>query len=284
MKLLRSDQITPDATGLVCRQGRLVGAINALVLDSILVGAPIFWWMVGAPWFVWGGCALLALIVVPMLLGDLAAKFRDTNWLIWIRPEGVWINFRSYQDTGPLDVRTVVQLDYDEIEEAYRHIESYSTASGDGALVLHKVRSLEFRLVHSETDELQAALSENRRRKPPQRVVLGGIRISTRPSHYAVSLPAPDVLRVAWRGGVGSWVAPSLTNVLEKLQPYVCVAEVSRSKRGNWHDLSDADFDALVLELVEAGSRIEAIELLVRRRGYTTTEAHTFVEELNCRA
>ena len=283
MKLHLLDEVTPNASGLVCRQSRFAGILATIVFVGILVGAPIFWWNVQAPWIVWGGCGLLAILVVPILLGDLVAKFRPTNWLVWIQPDGMWINFRSYQDDGPTDVRTVLQLDYSEIAEARRHVETFSTPDSEGGSTRDKLQSLELQLTHDKTDELQAALSEDRRRTPTERVYLRFIRASSRPCHFAVSLPASDRLRIAWRGGKGSWVAPSLATVLRELDRHVRIAEPSRLDRPDWRQLNDEDFDALVLDLVHAGARLDATKLLVERRGYTTTEAHQFVKELSCR-
>lgn len=281
MQLHQLSTVTLNHTGLVCRQGRLMAALWTPLMALVLGGAPVFWWRVGSPWFVWGACALLAILVVPLLAGDLLSKFRATNWLLWIRPDGLWINFRSYQDRGPADTLTVVQLAYSEIADVRRHRESYTTPSNDTGVSTHwKLQYLDIRLKQPDLGELHDALFTNRWRKPLPYSVLGFIQVTTSPSHFPVSLAKPDVLRIAWRGGHGNWAAPSLRRVLQELRRHVTVAESSERQRDDWQEMDEAQLDDQILDLVQAGSRIDAIKLLVERRGYTTTEAHQFIEQL----
>jgi hypothetical protein len=280
MKLHRLDDVVLNDTGLICRQGRFVGTVNAIILSAVLIGATVFWWRVNAPWFVWGLCGLLSVLVVPLLIGDLLAKFRPTNWLVWIRPDGLWINFRSYQDRGPTDALTVVQFSYRDIAEAYPFTERYTASNGEGRTNFYTLKSLELRLRHADTQELQKAISENRRRTPTPLSYFGGIHVTTRPTQYPVSLPEDDLLRVQWRGKIGLWVAPSVSKALNELSKYVKIAEPIRLQGKEWREMTDEEFDAKVVELVQAGSRMDAIDLLVDRRGYSTTQAHQFIEEL----
>jgi hypothetical protein len=80
------------------------------------------------------------------------------------------------------------------------------------------------------------------------------------------------------------WAAPSLKRVLHELAQFVPVEEPRRLDRDNWRDLSPDELDDQVLALVQAGDRMAATQLLVRSRGYSTTEAHQFVNELHAKA
>jgi hypothetical protein len=279
MKLHRLCDVTPDGRGTLYRQGRLQGAIASLVFTLILGGAPILWYKVGAPWFVWVLCGALALLIVPMVIGDFLSKLRDTNWIVWLRPDGLWINFRSYQDRGTTDTETVVELDFAEIAEVRQTGDVYYTPSTEGGSVRHSVKSLEIVLAHDRTDELAAAMSLDRTRTPPQRWICG-VGVTTRPSHFPVSLPEPGQIRIAWRGGTGNWVAPSLRHVLRELAGLVRTGEATHTRRDDWRNLSDSAFDDQIMGLVQAGDKMSAVDMLVRRRGYSTTEARRFVEEL----
>jgi hypothetical protein len=281
MKLHKLEDISMNSDGLVCRQGRLMGVISAVVLAGAFVAAPLVWFALDAPWFVWGMCLLAACVVVPLVLADARSRFRDTNWLLWIRPDGIWINFRSYQDSGPIDAVTVVQIDYSEITEAYSLIETYSTPS-HRATTLHRLKSLNFLLNHDETEELQAAIAENRRREPLMRTLFPGIRTASKPTVFAVSMPVDHEIKINWRGGESHWTAPKLSQALAALSHYVTIGEPRRENAANWRKLSDEEFDAQVLSLVEAGSRLDAIKLLSQRRGLSTTAAHQFVDALHC--
>lgn len=281
MELHRPSDVSFGIDGLLCRQSRLMGAVGTLVMSGILGGAPVLFWALEAPALVWGGCAAVTLVVVLLLVHDLLAKFRPTNWLMWIGPDALWINVRSYQNGRLAEAATVARLEYAEVAGALRYIESYSTPTGSrGTSVQWKEMSLELRLKHAETGELRAALSEERRRWAPERVYFGFIRVASRASHHPVTLPADDVIRVAWRGGRGNHAVPSLETALDELGRRVTLAGTSRRDRADWDELSDAELNEQILHLVRTGARISAIRLLVRRRGYTTTEAHRFVEAL----
>src|SRR6185295_17673734 len=203
MRIVRYCDATLDGSGLVCRQGRLHGAVGLVLFSLILVGAPILWWRIGFgdPRIYCIVFALLAVLVIPILIGDFRARLRAGNWLVWIRHDGLWINFRSYQDQSSLDALAVVQLDYEEIVAVSQDVEIYSTPGSKGGSVRQKLQSLEIRLTHSITSELEAALSATRHHAQPERVYLGLIRVKSGVSHFPVSLPAADVIRVAWRGG-----------------------------------------------------------------------------------
>lgn len=283
MRLGRLADVRLDSTSLLCRQGRLMGGVGVLVLSLALTGAPVLWYYVDAPWFVWGVCALLAVVIVPMLLGDLRARFRPTNWLLWASPDGIWINFRSYQDEAPDETPAAVYLDYREIAAAREFVETYTTPSSPGNSTYWKVRSLELRLHEQATSELAAAISASRRRPQPQRVHLGFMRVTSRPTWFPVSVPEPGTIRIAWRGGQMGWAAPSLKRVLRELAQYVPVEESRRLDRDHWRSLSPDELDDQVLALVQAGDRMAAAQLLVRGRGYSTTEAHQFVSELHAK-
>jgi hypothetical protein len=279
MKLHRLCDVMPDGRGTLYRQGRLQGALASLLFTVVFGGAPILWYRVGAPWFVWAPCAALALVIVPLVLGDFLAKLRDTNWIVWLRPDGLWINFRSYQDRGSRDTETVIELDFAEIAEVRQAGEVYYTPSTEGGSVRQSIKSLEIVLTHDRTDELAAAMSLDRTKTPPQRWICG-VGVTTRPAHFPVSLPEPGQIRIAWRGGMGNWVTPSLRHVLRELGGLVRTGEAKHTQRADWQELTEAELDDQILRLVQAGDKMSAIDLLTSRRGYSTTEARRFVDEL----
>jgi hypothetical protein len=193
----------------------------------------------------------------------------------------VWINLRSYQDRGPADSQ-VVHLDLREIERAGPFTETYTTPGESRRSVEWKVRSLELHLTHQQTAELAAALTANRNR-PPSEQDYGALRVSTRASHFAVSLPSPGVIRIAWRGQ-SNWVVPSLQKVLDELSRHVRLAEPAEAVHADWKDLNESEIDQRVLDLVRSGDRVDAAQLLMRRRGLSATEAHRLIEGLSERA
>lgn len=272
MKLNTPKNMDPMA-GICCRQSPLRGLVGALIACALLIGATVLCWHLGSPWFVWGGCAVLAALIVPLMGADALAKFYSTNWLLWLRPDGLWINLRSYQNRHLPEAATVLHLPYAEIACAHRHKETWSTPRerASRASTSWRLESLELHLVSDDAHEIAAALADER-----------GRRATIKWTQQAVTVPAPGVVRIAWRG-YGNDVVPSLNRVLNELSQYVEVADPTRTDYADWSELSEAELDALVAQLVRSGDNLEASRLLVRRRGYSTTEAHKLVKELAAR-
>ena len=278
MKLYRLNEVVYDGSGRIFRQSRAMATVSAVVLGGAFGGAPFLWYFVGAPWPVCGLCGLLALFVVPVVCSDLRTKCCATNWLLWIRNDGVWINFRSYQDRGSTDVPIVAALGFAEISEARQLVERYTTPKNRGS-TLWTLKSLELTLSHDDTEALAAAMDAARHRPQPERSYFG-VRVTSHPTHYAVSLPTPNRLRLAWSGGVGNCVTPSLNVVIRELGFNVLIGDAVHRDRESWRHLADAEFDDQVLQLAQQGDTINAVRLLTIRKGYTTTEAKQVIDEL----
>jgi hypothetical protein len=258
-----------QVAGLCCRQAPLRGLVGSLIFCGILIGIVLLLWQQEFPWFVWGGFAVLAALLAPWILADALAKFRSTNWLLRIGPDGLSINLRSYQNRHLPGNATVVHLSYEEITSAHRHLETWSTPShpSSDAGTHWKQESLELSLVSGDTREIATALANER-----------GRRAAIKGPHQAVTVPTAGVVRVAWRGH-GNDVVPPLTRVLDALSRRVKVGETTRTDRAHWLKLSEAELDELVAQLVRSGDDLEAAQLLKRRRGLSATEAHKIVKE-----
>jgi hypothetical protein len=260
-----------QGAGVCCRQSPLRGAIGGLIVCAFLIGFVFLLRHRGVPWFVWGGCAVLAALLKHLFITDALAKFRRTNWLLWIRPDDLWVNLRSYQNYHLPDAATVLHLSYEEIAYAHRHLETWSTPSSAASTAgtRWKEESLELHLASGDTREIAQALADER-----------GRRAAIKGMHQSVTVPAPGIVRIAWRGH-GNDVVPGLGRVLDELSPYLKLADPTRTDRPSWHQLSEAELDALLAQLIRSGDRMAANELLIRRRGCSATEAHKLVEELD---
>lgn len=258
-----------QVTGMCCGQAPLRGLVGSLIFCAILIGLVFLLWQQGFPWFAWGWVAVFVALLVPWLLYDALAKFRSTNWLLWLGLDGLWINLRSYQNPHLPEAATVLHLPYEEIASARRHLETWSTPSEPSSTrgTHWKQESLELSLTSGETREIAKALADER-----------GRRAVIRGTHQAVTVPAAGVVRIAWRGP-GNDVVPPLTRVLDELSRRVKVDEPTRMDRAHWLELSEAELDELVAQLVRSGDDLEASQLLIRRRGCSATEAHKLVEE-----
>jgi hypothetical protein len=279
MRLYRDADVPEDEQALLCRQSRLAGVVRFLVFAAALGVAPVLGWKFDHPWVLWIGF-IVAAIVLPLMLVDMAALFRATNWLLRIGSDGVWINLRSYRDKVS-DAASVVRLDYPEIASAGRHTESYSTPSrmatgpgsyGDvGGSTAWRDEFLEIQLNHDHTDELQTALKNLRHPAVPDQ----GQSWQVRSRHFPVWLVGPAVIRIGWVSAHGHAVLPRMAQALVRLDGSVRVAEPSQRDRPNWRKLTAEQVDELARELVFAhGATFEATALLVRAGRVPYAEAN----------
>lgn len=251
--------------GLCCRQSPLRGAIGAVIFTAILTGGVFAAWYAGARWFLWGGGAVLVALFVPVAIRDVVAKFRPTNWVLWADFDGLWINLRSYARPAA-GAATVVRLKYEEIDHAHRHSDTWTGPSQNGS-VQWKLECLDLHLVGHDTRGLARALAEQ--------------RDSGQGAYPPVTLAGPGVIRVAWRGhGLGHDVAPALDKVLAEISPRVTVTDATRTDRPDWMNLNDAELDEQVEHLVRWSDQPAAVELLVRRRRCSRTDAYKLVTDL----
>ena len=125
MQIHPASDVIPDGRGFIARQSRFQGVVAAVVMTGILGGIPVVTWYFGAHWLLWTISGGIALLIVPLIVSDAAARFRRTNWLLWLDPDGLWINLRSYQTGHDGDPPTVVRLRYDEIASAAQRVETY---------------------------------------------------------------------------------------------------------------------------------------------------------------
>lgn len=284
MKLVCSSEVPVETPRLICRESRLLGVIRFLVWCGVLAAPAILGWLNGMPWVQWIFTILFA-TVIPMLLRDVLAQFRPTNWVLRITSDGVWINLRSYKD--PLWVAvSVAWLDYQEIASVGWHIEKYSTptemtgtsskghAGGD---TMWKDQYLEFRLNHEQTSDLAAALNHLRSLPVSGEQSSGQAHVGTR--HFTVWLVSPAVLRIIWTSGHGHVVAPPITSAINELETYAQRAQPTERVRPSWRKLTPPEVDELACELVIVhGAQAEAVALLVRAGGFTDAAARTIVE------
>jgi hypothetical protein len=277
MKRIPHSAVLFDGHGRLYRQGRLMAVLSTLVFGVIFAGIPCSLRYAGAPSPLWMLLAAGAAFMLYLFVQNLVATFRRTNWLVWISRDGLYINCRSYQDRSLGDPSCVVHIPYAEVAQVREHICQYTTPSSEGGSTHHRLRSLDIQLREPDASELAQALTESRQQAQPERVFLG-VKVRSQPTHFPISQPQPGLIRIAWRGGVGNWIAPSLKNALRELANYVPVAAATHTKHPNWSSLTGDELDAQLRDVLRAGGKIDAIKILVRRSGCSLTEAKQFIE------
>lgn len=279
MQLYFPDQIPGTIQGRVCRHSRVVAVVGVLLLFVFFVAVPTFliWQLEPAIWI--SGPALLFIGLILKWLAGMAIKaFRSTNWLMRIAPDGLWINLRSYLNRDFEPAATAVFVPYQEISSIGSHTVKRSERTDDGTTVWTD-RYLDIRLAEPVPEEVAAEISEERRRYKDHSHLGGFVTSKSRNHHVTVSVPRDDVLRVAWRTRF-DFVTPSLKRVLRELSGKCKVVDATVKDVADVEQLTGEEIDRLILDCVETGDRFGAMKLLREKRGYSTTEAKLFVDDL----
>lgn len=276
MKLYCNDEVA-GAQGLWCHQSRLAGVVGIFVWSGVLAIPIILGWHFQKSWPMWLS-AVLAVILIPLVLMDVAARFRATNWILLIGTDGIWINLCSYRDKVPA-VPSVVRIDFREIASAGKHVEAYSTPSAkpSAGTTVWRAQFLEIQLVHDHTDELIAALNNLRQQPEPEQQPSRQAPVRNGP--FPVWLVSSSVLRIAWLSGHGHAVAPRMARALARLETNVPITTPTRRDWPNWRQLTATEVEVLARELVHVyGDDFVATALLVRAGGLTHAEANTLMQ------
>jgi hypothetical protein len=261
---------------LVCRQVRW----NLIVLLAVFWAAPLGMRYIDGPrWLIVVATVLPALLTWP-LLSAWRKRGRPDNWVLAVHRRGLWLNLRDaeYHEAAPAE--TVAYLPYEEILSARRFIHRYTTPGSDGGSTSHRDVYLELRLSAEHAAELKAAIAAERGRDLPERRYLGGlVTARSRRVHSPVEVEAHDAVRIKFTTASNS-LRPSIKRALAALAEFMNVMPDEKPIALDWQNLQGPEFDEAIRRLVINGQKFDALELLRRRRGMTTTEAHHFIEEL----
>jgi len=274
MELLTSSAVAPDPTGdehvvYEARAGRMV---VWLVFTLAAVG-----WCV-VPFFVplgWIGslvmgvpCVLVSLALLPGIVRSATRRW----WIARVRRDELLLRIRSVLNSDlPETDATVVRIPRAAIarvrETRERHTVPGSSAERDRTDV---VRALDICLRDvAATGPLAAALAAERTRNGTRRGHFGA---------YPILLPAPGVMRVAWRTPTMR-LAPPLERALEALRAFAYPVATERLETDvDWTRLSEDEIDELVDACVAEGDEIEAMRLLRAARKIDLARAKSEVE------
>lgn len=251
-----------------------------LLLPVILTGICIAlgWALVSGylPCFFWASVAILAPLVPLVVAVNFLPALRPTNWVLKVRGDQLYVMLRNYRNRHfPDDDPVVASFDIGEIASVGKQEQRLSAPGSSAGREVHWTeRRLEIRLESPVPDEFRQALEAERRRKPPAE---GFIRAR---SYYPSPVSIDErTIRILWNGR-HDVVKPSIERALDMLGRLVDVHGTAVLDRREVEDLSNSEFDDLILELCQSGNRMAAAKLLRRHRGYSTTEAKQLVDEL----
>jgi hypothetical protein len=282
MQLYTPSEVPSLIQGRVCRQSRVV-AVVGFVLVVLMLGvlpAYIFWTANLSLWIL-VPIALVDGLLLKWLVTAQFNAFHCENWLLRIAPDGLWINLRSHHNRQFAPARTVLFVPYLEIagvnSRTVKRVER-----NNGRTTMWTDQFLDVRLHDAAPPEVATEISEERRRRTAGSHFGGFITSSGRNNHVPVTLPADDLLRLTWRGRF-DFVVPSLTKTLGELAAECTVDSPVVEEPVDRQTLSEAEVDRQILERVEHGDTLAAVQLLRDRRGMSLKQAKEFVDELTVR-
>jgi hypothetical protein len=282
MRLLYPQNVPQPLQGLVCRQSRLSTFLFTVLFLAMTAAVPaVMFWQARIWW--WLSAVVIVIVgwFAKILLVNVWRTMRSTNWLLYISPDCLWINIRSYANCDFAPAATVIQLPYEEIAHVRELIVKRAERNHEGNATWRE-RSLEIRLLSAVPDQVAAEIAEERRRRAGGIAFFGAVTFSHRTDMQSVTAPEKDLIRVAWRTRT-EWITPSLRRVFEALEGHVTIAAAETRDDSHADQMSGEELDRLILRSLESSDRMGALKLLQQSRGLSTTDAHRFVEELSAR-
>lgn len=182
---------------------------------------------------------------------------------------GVYLHFRSHLNHHlPSDDLTVAFIGFNEIRVARKVLERREMIDRDSdrpsrPRVTEQRRWLVELELSADTEALRSALAANlARRAPGERTWYGTSSVLFR--HYPARLSSPGRLEIDWRAACGP------DRFLDALRPRVFIGETATVEKElvEVKASSREQQENHLLELLEAGQKIEAVALARRLYGY----------------
>lgn len=258
----------------VFRHSPAAALFAGVCIINASIGLTVFGWQrdSGLAYYV-AGVLLVGLLVMHKFI---LARCRPSNWLVRMNDQGLFLQFRSYLNYHfPKDDLTVVFISYREIRSArlvderreipYRDLDQPLAEKSTEV----RRRLVEFDLA-TDTAALAQALLRELAKRPPN---------ATLYKDYPVRLSSPTCVEVDWNA------YPIAEVFLDTLRRYTNVAAPTLKSQdyGNLAEQSRENQEKHLLELIEAGSTIDAIYIARKLYSYDLTQARAFVEDLRKR-
>lgn len=210
--------------------------------------------------------------------GSVRAAGRASNWLLRASVDGLYIKYRSYLNHhfSP-DDPVVLFIPHHLVDTVRGHIRfgwTMRIGSQNSNRRVEQGRKQEFieiRLRKGADSQLvrDALLAERNRKSPGDDVV------KSWSGHYPVRLVADDMLRIDMSG-----VRPGMAESLRALDRWFALETPQTTHESSREELSGAELDDKILDLVMEGETISASYLVRKAYGYNTTEAKNFIDEM----
>ena len=250
--------------------------VLALALAFVLIGAG---WIVVA--------ILVNVLVVRLFLGAIGVLtlgagllvtpvgwrgVRAHGWVLRCGPRGLALRLRSpFNDDLPREDRIVLRIEPGEVSSVRRATQERRVPDSEGVMRVERRVYLDLVLRGPSPPEVAETLAGER--SPERR------RGRTNACHYPVLLPAPDLLRIPWKGP-GFKVRPGIARALAVLGTTLPVSEDLDLGQQDAQKVDGAALEELLLQLATEGDKIGAMRVARLRYGLGVGAAREFVEEL----
>ena len=202
MKILNTEDYSPGAGAVVFRQGRFATALGSLIMIVIFGGIPLIYIEFELPKIFLWMMLFLNLILIPLFLTTLVAVFRQSNWVMAIEQDSLWINLRSYTAYKYYPAQTVVRVEFSEIESVapYKTEPIQLTRGEDETLQGRVEKSLLINFNHDMTTELKEAVQEENNRREEKKILFGLGTSRTKIGHNHAHIKSDRLLKITWKG------------------------------------------------------------------------------------
>lgn len=259
-----------------------------------------------------GWITFWCLLIAWLAWARLKASFLPANWLVKLNANTVLLKFRSFQNYAyPETDPVVIELGCRDIDWVRKTKETSHKDKGDTTTTeFFTYLDIRLKLSETEQEEIKQALSNERKRKPLRSSIgelrheLFKARKNKLPQHeiehikdkikqekamrshnsskssakhhdYPVRLVNDNILRVRW-----NLIKPRIKNALEVFSKHTKVEEELKFVTDSNTKLSGKALDDMILERITQGDQFDAIALVKRHYGYSTTEAKQFIDGL----
>jgi hypothetical protein len=270
VRFLREQDVTFGPQHRIFREARWVRLLS-VVTGIILVGAFVAVALSTHEWFPWIIAAGMSLFCLPVISGFIHT-FHPSNWLLAINPSGLWLKFRAYDNDNmsPDDI-VVVQLAFSEIAWVRKVKETSITPDSEHGSRSSHHTYLELQLHDEDISILEQHLREEHKRRPAK---------GWKSEHYPVRIASPGRLRVEFSGSC-SLITPRVSKALGLLKSQVELRPAETDLQDYTISSKDkAEQESRILELVQRGERMAAIQTVRKLYGYSLAQARQFVDDL----
>ena len=284
MRVLCESEVPIDPTEFVFREERFGKGVWFLIFFAITVTGLIAWlWPGVLPFSGEGRVVAIVLLPIFALLAWVAwsmlrHSYSRANWLVRQRGGVMFVKFRSYLNRhfDPADA-VVIEIPRSDVRWIRKHREKRRIERGNATHTEH-LAFLDVGLDLPERDlqRLGDALREEVVREGPMRY-----RMRHKSKHHPVRLMPDSVLRLEWKVKSSS-IRPRLDEALELLG-----RDFDAGDGSSFDSTADPEArhatEEQILDLISRGDSITAMTLAREHYGFSLTEAHRFVTELEAK-